>query len=193
METPLQLDFHGVDVPPAARDLILERVRELETRYGRITACRVVVTGPGHRHRSGGLYDIRVRLSLPSGKQVAVDRIDHGDERYSDIRFAIGDTFNGARRRLQDQALRLQGKAKAHVAPPEGIIDHIDPSREFGFIRLEDGRRVYFHRNSLVGGSATKLREGARVSFFEEEGEKGAQASTVKLLGRHRLRVPPAT
>ncbi len=189
METQLQLDFHGSDADPAAREIVLDRVRELQSRFGRITDCRVVVTGPGSRHRSGGLYDVRVHLSLPGGRQVVVDRVDHGDERYADLRFAIADTFNRARRRLQDQARRLQGRIKAHVAPPEGIIDDIDPSGEFGFIRSDDGRLVYFHRNSVVGAPAAALKQGARVAFAEERGEKGPQASTVKLLGKHRLRI----
>jgi hypothetical protein len=59
METPVEIDFHGVEASPWIRDTLDEHIRELETRYGRITSCRVVVTGPGHRHRSGGLYDVQ--------------------------------------------------------------------------------------------------------------------------------------
>lgn len=193
MQTPLQLDFHGIDVSPAARQLIEERVDDLEQRFGRITACRVVVGGPGERHRSGGLYDVRVHISLPNGKQVSVDRLDHADERTADIRFAIGRAFDHARRRLQDQVRRLQGKTKTKTLPPQGSVESIDPSGEFGFLRADDGRIVYFHRNSVVGEGAERLQVGARVSFAEEEGEKGPQASTVRALGKHGMRIVPAS
>ena len=51
----------------------------------------------------------------------------------------------------------------------------------FGFIEA-DGHGVYFHRNSVVGGHFERLRVGSRVRFTEEEGEKGPQASTVRLV-----------
>jgi cold shock CspA family protein len=51
-----------------------------------------------------------------------------------------------------------------------------------------DGREIYFHRNSVLDGGFARLAAGARVTFAEEAGEKGPQASTVKLLGKHGLR-----
>ena len=64
----------------------------------------------------------------------------------------------------------------------------LDPSGEFGFLETIDGQEVYFHRNSVVGDGYSRLRVGSRVTFAEEMGEKGAQASTVKPLGKHGLR-----
>lgn len=191
MQTPLQLDFHGTEGSPDARRLIEERVQELEHRFGRVVACRVVVTGPGERHGSGGLFDVRVHITLPTGKEITVDRLNQGDERAANINFAIGHAFDRARRRLQDQARRLQGSVKTKVRPPEGIVESYDPDGGFGFIRADDGRVIYFHRNSLIGAGSA-LRAGARVSFAEEEGDKGPQATTVKALGKHRLRAPGA-
>lgn len=188
IQTPVEIDFHGVDASPWVREVLEERVNELERRFGRITSCRVVVTGPGHRHRSGGPYDVRVHLSLPNGKEVAVHRVDHGDERYGDIRYAINDTFKRARRRLQDQARRLQGQVKRHVGEPAGTVARLDPSGGFGFITTADGREVYFHRNSVLNDAFERLKPGQRVTFAEETGEKGPQASTVKPMGKHGLR-----
>lgn len=188
MQTPLQLDFHGIDASPDTRRVIEERVQELEQRFGRMVACRVVVTGPGERHRSGGLFDVRVHITLPNGKEITVDRLDQGDERLASINFALGHAFDRARRRLQDQARRLQGSVKTKVRPPEGIVESYDAEGGFGFIRADDGRVIYFHRHSLVGVGTMRLRVGSRVSFAEEEGDKGPQATTVKALGKHRLR-----
>ncbi|WEX10724.1 HPF/RaiA family ribosome-associated protein [Chelativorans sp. AA-79] len=185
MQTPVEIEFHGVESSPWIQNMLEEHVGELESRFGRITRCRVVVTGPGHHHRSGGLYDVRVHLSLPSGKEIAVDRVDHGDERYSDIRFAINDAFKRARRRIQDEARKLQGQTKHHEPQPAGTVVRIDPSGGFGFIAAPDGQEIYFHRNSVLNAAFDKLEPGARVTFVEEQGEKGTQASTVRLAGRH--------
>jgi cold shock CspA family protein len=41
----------------------------------------------------------------------------------------------------------------------------------------------------VLDGAFSRLAVGSRVTFAEEMGERGPQASTVKLLGKHRLRV----
>jgi cold shock CspA family protein len=41
----------------------------------------------------------------------------------------------------------------------------------------------------VLDGAYNRLAVGTHVAFAEEMGEKGPQASTVKLLGKHRLRV----
>ena len=38
-----------------------------------------------------------------------------------------------------------------------------------------------------IGG--VPLKQGARVTFVEEAGDKGSQASAVKLMGKHSLRI----
>jgi len=42
-----------------------------------------------------------------------------------------------------------------------------------------------FHRNSVLNGGFDRLKPGSRVSFTEEMGEKGLQASTVKAINGH--------
>jgi cold shock CspA family protein len=59
----------------------------------------------------------------------------------------------------------------------------------FGFLQTSDGREVYFNEYSVLSGAFAKLKVGTRVTFAEEEGESGPQASTVKLLGRHGMRL----
>jgi cold shock CspA family protein len=41
----------------------------------------------------------------------------------------------------------------------------------------------------VLGHGASRLQVGSRVTFVEELGEKGPQATTVRLLGKHGLRV----
>jgi ribosome-associated translation inhibitor RaiA len=110
MQTPVEIDFQGMDARPDIRSTIAEHVSELERQYGRATACRVVLKAPGGHHRTGGLYEVNIRLALPNGREVNVDRTAQADERHSDLTFAINDAFNRARRQLQDQVSRMQGR-----------------------------------------------------------------------------------
>jgi len=187
METPVEIDFQGMDGTSELRDAIVKHVEDLERRYNRVTACRVVLKGPGGHHRTGGLYEVNIRLALPDGREVNIGRTAQADERHSDLTFAINDAFKRARRQLQDQARRLQGQVKVHESQPIGTVVRLDELGEFGFLETSDGREMYFHRNSVLDGF-DRLAIGSRVTFAEEMGEKGPQASTVKLLGKHGLR-----
>ena len=114
MKTPVQIEFKGIEANDRLRDVINTHVDELESRFGRITACRIMLNGPSSHHRDGGQYEVRIRLALPRGREVNVGQTPKADERHSDIDFAISDAFHRARRQLQDQAGLLQGKIKTH-------------------------------------------------------------------------------
>jgi cold shock CspA family protein len=187
METPVQIDFQGTRASPALRSMIEGYVAGLEERYGRVTACRVAVKAPGRHHRTG-LFEVHIHLALPNGREVKISRTSQDDERYTDPEFAIGDAFKRARRQLQDQVRRMQGKVKQHEVAPLGTVTQLDHDKGFGFLESADGREIYFHRNSVLNDAFGRLKIGTRVSFSEEMGDKGAQASTVKLLGKHGMR-----
>jgi ribosome-associated translation inhibitor RaiA len=111
METPVQIEFKGLDANDRLREVIKTHVDELESRFGRVTACRIMVQAPSGHHRNGGQYEVHIRLALPSGREVNVGRTPTADERHADIDFAISDAFHRARRQLQDEVRLMQGKA----------------------------------------------------------------------------------
>lgn len=189
MQTPIEVDFQGMDANEEMQGTVAKHIAQLEDRFGRLTAGRVVVKAPSGHHRTGGLYEINIRLALPDGREVNIDRTPQNDERYADLNFALNDAFKRARRQLQDQVRKLQGQVKQHEGPPIGTVTELDPLGEFGFIETTDGREIYFHRNSVLNEGFSELTVGARVTFAEEMGDKGPQASTVKLMGKHTLKV----
>ncbi|MCW5746203.1 MAG: HPF/RaiA family ribosome-associated protein [Alphaproteobacteria bacterium] len=186
MQTPIQIDFQGMPPLDRLREKVEKYVSDLEMRYGRVTSCRVVLRAPGDHHRTGAPYEVTVRLALPNGKEVHVDRTRNADERHADANYAVHDAFRRARRRLQDHARRLSGQVKAHETQPIGTVRSLGD--EYGFLETEDGSEVYFHRNSVLNDGFKHLQVGTRVTFADEIGEKGRQASTVRLLGKHTLR-----
>jgi cold shock CspA family protein/ribosome-associated translation inhibitor RaiA len=188
VQTPVEIDFQGMSADPDIHASVEQRVAELEQRCGRVTACRVVVKGPGGHHRTSGLYEVHVHLTLPEGREVNVARTPLADERHADLTFAINDAFKHARRQLQDHVRRMQGQVKRREIQPLGTVKSLDAFGKFGFLEAADGHEVYFHRNSVLDDAFSRLKVGTRVTFVEEPGEKGPQASTVKLLGKHNLR-----
>ena len=134
MQTPVEIDFQGMDARLDIQAAITKHVAKLEQRSGRVTACRVVLKGPGGHHRKGGLYEVNIRLALPDGREVNVDRTAQADERHSDLTFAINDAFKRARRQLQDHVRELQGQVKHHEGTPIGTSDSSRPVTARRFI-----------------------------------------------------------
>jgi cold shock CspA family protein len=67
-------------------------------------------------------------------------------------------------------------------------VIRLDPTGEFGFFETADGREDYFQHNSVPNDPFSRLSVGARVTFAEEAGEEGPQASTVRPLGKRGMR-----
>jgi len=189
MQTPPQIEFQGMKATADIEDAIEKHVAQLESRSGRLTACRVILKGPGAHHRKGGLYEVHIRLALPDGREVNINHTAPEDERRSDLAYALNNAFKRARRQLQDEVRRMQGQVKDHQVQPIGRVVRLDSSGEFGFLETGNGQELYFHRNSVLDDGFSRLRVGSRVSYTEEAGEKGAQASTVRRLGKHQLRI----
>jgi cold shock CspA family protein len=188
VETPPEIAFIGMEPSDQLRDLVDEEVERLEEFFGRITSCRVSVKAPDGNKRTGGIYEPRIFLALPDGREVSSTRNPPKDERHADPALAIRDAFRAARRQLQDEARKLRGDVKHHEPPPSGVVRKLFSDDGYGFIESTDGREFYFHRNSVLGDAFDGLEEGDLVTFAEEMGEKGPQASTVRVQGGHGMR-----
>ncbi|MBD3676179.1 MAG: HPF/RaiA family ribosome-associated protein [Planctomycetaceae bacterium] len=189
MQVPLELSFRNMETSPELEELIQEHVDKLEEFFDRITACRVVVEAPHQHHHKGNLYQVRIYLSVPE-HDIVVDRSPEKDRAHEDIQIAIRDAFDAARRQLQDFVRKLRHEVKEHATPAHGRIKEFFPSsidiaEGYGFIEAVDGREIYFDAHSLLDAGLKDLTVGTEVRFVEEEGEKGPQASSVSLVGRH--------
>lgn len=187
MKTQPQIAFKGMEPSPFVQKRIEEEIEKLEQFFGRITSCQVTIEAPGHHKKQGGLYSLHLHLSLPDGREVVATRHPPKQQAHEDPYVTIRDSFAAARRQLQDQARKLEGKVKHHEETPIAIVKEIVPERDFGFLLTVDEREIYFHRNSVLNDQFDNLLPGMGVSFSEEEGDKGPRASTVRVLGKHNL------
>ena len=64
----------------------------------------------------------------------------------------------------------------------EGTVKWFNNSKGYGFIEQEGGNDVFVHYQSIVADGYKTLEEGQKVEFTESEGEKGPQATDVKLI-----------
>lgn len=64
----------------------------------------------------------------------------------------------------------------------EGRVKWFNESKGYGFIEKDGGNDVFVHYSAIEGSGFKSLSEGERVSFEEERGAKGPQATKVKKL-----------
>ena len=204
---PTQISFRGFQPADELEADVRERVGWLERFYSGITRCRVLVE-MRHRHRHDGRqFHVRIELTVPGAEPLVIDHEpslhgtlkDVGEDSHrkdADVeavhrhaRVAVHEAFDAARRRLQDVAREQRGAVKTHEVPSHGRVAEIAAIDGYGFIETDD-HRVYFNRASVLDDRFDELRPGTPVAFVEEQGEKGAQASTVRLLGKHHYISP---
>jgi cold shock CspA family protein len=162
------------------------RVAELEEFCGQIGRCRVVVAVPHRHHERGNHYHVRIDLTVP-GEEIVVHR--EPDERTKSKSFdvAVSDAFAAADRVLEDYVRRRCRQVKTQEAPPRARVRALVPHADYGFLETSDGREIYFDRRSVVNARFDDLVARTEVAFVEEQGDKGLQASTVKVVGRGGL------
>ncbi|HVP99502.1 MAG TPA: HPF/RaiA family ribosome-associated protein [Roseiarcus sp.] len=187
MQTPVEVVFRHCDATDEIRSEIAAQVERLEKFSPRITSCRVVVTGPQTRHRSGGLFQVELFIAMPEHKDIVVDK-QHADtpEREHAL-VAIREAFAAAARQIEDAMRDMRSEVKSHVAESHGRVAKFLAGNDGGFIETADGREIYFHRHSVLDDAFDRLSVGSEVRFVEADGVKGPQASTVRLVGKHHV------
>lgn len=186
MKLPLEITFRNMEPSEALEANVREHAGKLDQFYDRIMSCRVVVEQDHKHHRQGNLYHVRIDLTVP-GKELVVSREPEKHQAYEDVYVAVRDAFRTMHRQLKEYAQRQRRQEKHHEAPPHGRIAALFPAEDYGIIEASNGEEIYFHRNSVLDGDFEQLEVGNEVRFHQEQGEKGPQASTVKLIGKHHI------
>ena len=186
MQIPLQITYRGFPPSEAIAAKIRQQVEKLHRFSDRITSCQVVVEAPHQHHRQGNIYQVRINLTLP-GKELVIDRNSSQNHSHEDLYVAIRDAFAAAQRRLKSYAAVQRKETKVHEIPSHGRVISLLPEDGYGFIETSEGHEVYFHQNSLLNCTLRDLQLGSEVRLSEHIGDKGLQASSVRLIGKHHF------
>jgi hypothetical protein len=121
MQVPVQVVLKKVPEPAVARQEILKAAAALERFHGRVTGCRVSVSNPDARHRTGGLFDVHVVVSVPGHKDIVVTRRAEDQLEREHLSVSLRKAFAQARRRLQDTVREMRGDVKVSRARSRAV------------------------------------------------------------------------
>jgi cold shock CspA family protein/ribosome-associated translation inhibitor RaiA len=137
-----------------------------------MTHVRVTLTKHDHR-KAEDSYDVLIVVQIPGHTITARKQQDSFEE-------AIRDTFAALKVELgKIREKRASHDIRVNVPPKKGVVSNVLRDEGYGFIILEDGNEVYFHRNAVHGFEFEELEEGVEVTLNVAPGEKGLQATTV--------------
>jgi CspA family cold shock protein len=63
-----------------------------------------------------------------------------------------------------------------------GTVKWFSDQKGYGFITVDGEKDVFVHHSAIAGGGFKSLREGERVEFTIEQGQKGPAAANVRKL-----------
>lgn len=153
-----------------------EKEKLLKHYAGFVLHLRVTIEATTH-HKEGG-YEVKVVASVPNDTVVVTRKGEM-------VRPLLIEAFDVLSLQLKE-ILRKKRKSKkqaeaAAVSDSVGVINKVSPHESYGFITTFDDREIYFHENALKNVEIDDLVEGDSVIYGESLGDKGPQASWVRV------------
>lgn len=198
LPVPLQIICQPAELIPEIDKLIRAEVAKLDRYYARIMSCRVKVEQDAGRH-SGNRWTVRLDIVVSGGeivvqkepsvsgtarqtKQAAIRKDIEAKKDWRILRRVVRDAFASARRQLQDLTRKQRGDTKRTEPLQTAKITQVFSDKGYGFLITPEGKEVYFHKESVMNYSFEHLKPGTTVIYTEKRGEKGPQASSVKVM-----------
>jgi cold shock CspA family protein/ribosome-associated translation inhibitor RaiA len=178
-----EISFRNIDPSQHLRDRVDKEIRQLEHIFPDLTSCTVLVEGPSGRKRAGGIATVRIHLTAPGRKDVAVTHVADDKHAHEDILVSVRDAFKAAQQQIKKLKPDHHAETRADETRLIGTIVRFLAEQDAGFIIAEDGRECYFQARSVTGAPFNALKVGDGVTFRIEPGDKGPQAVAVHLRG----------
>ena len=175
----LKIEAKNLDLRKSWQEKIEEERDKLIRHYASLVLHLRVTIEATPSYKEGG-FEVRFVATVPNDT-VAVKR------RGENVRSLLVEAFDVLGAQLKEIVKKRQSHkmAKAQGATIDGrmsgIVRKIVHDDSYGFIITDDKLDVFFHANVLKDVSLTDLAEGDEVLFAGEDGDKGPQATWVKV------------
>ena len=170
----MEIHWNGLDeISTLEKGRIEERIAALAEEHRDLIDVRIAARTTNH-HRHGG-QEVHITCEA-RGQQIVASRMRE------DLGLSLNEVLDAFEREVRRMREKRQERSTRRMPEPavHGTVRRIFPDRGYGFIRTDEGKEVYFHKNAVHGGLEFKhLQEGQRVALDVEQGRKGLQAITI--------------
>lgn len=173
----LKVETRNVELRKGWQERIEEEKEKLVRHYANfVLHLRVSIEATKH-HKEGG-YELKVVASVPNDTVV----VSRKGENVGNL---LVDAFDVLSLQLKEILRKKRKDQKGLDSGVEldnfGVVRKVSPFESYGFIVTPDEREIYFHENALKDVALDQLKEGDEVTYGETIGDKGPQASWVRV------------
>lgn len=173
----LKIETRNVELRKGWQTKVEEEQAKLTRHYaGFLLHLRVTIEGTAH-HKEGG-YKVKLIAGVPNDT-VVVSR------KGATVRPLLVEAFDVLALQLKEilrkKRKNVKGAPSAADVENVGVISKLSPMESYGFIETPDSRDIYFHENALKDAQMEQLAEGDPVAYGVTMGDKGPQATWVRL------------
>jgi len=182
MKVPLEISFRALEADDGIKALVAERAAKLDEFCDHIMSCRVAIEKTQQHQATGNPFRVRIEVTVPPRHDVVVKREPSKGDMHEALDTVIRKAFDTMGLKLSQLVDRQEGRVKQHPHHEvNALVNKLYEDEGYGFLRTLDGREVYFHKNSVLHDGFDRIKIGTGVHYTEEQGEKGPQASTVRI------------
>ncbi len=183
MKYPVQISWRNVPKIKKIKSLIHEKAKKLDQINDDLISCRVILEKPQKNLKAGRIYQVRVEITVPPETVISVQKDAGKGDKNERLEQIIRNTFQSVWRQLREHTRKRRGNVKYHpMQESSAVVARLFSENGYGFIKTDHGREVYFHENSVLNNGFNRMSPGMGVRFEEEMGEKGPQASSVRII-----------
>lgn len=190
MQIPAKITFHNLDSSVALEDRIRQKIAKLEGKVNDLVGLHVFVEAAHHHQTKGYTYNVRIDATLPGGELVVSHHPGRNPEKHDKVYAAMNSAFMAIERQIaRFKEVGQRGSVKIHADNwHDGVVSNLFSDDGFGFLATVPGDEIYFHRNAVQNDRFGELDIGSRVRFVlaDHEGDRGPQATTVRLSARKK-------
>ena len=173
----LKIEARNVELRKGWQTKIEEEKEKLVRHYANyVLHLRVTIEATSH-HKEGG-FEIKLIASVPNDTVVVTRKGEN-------VRPLLIEAFDVLSLQLKEILRKkrkdIKGMEQEGLGDKYGIIQKLSPLESYGFITTSDQREIYFHENALKNINMDELAEGDDVVYGETLGDKGPQASWVRV------------
>ncbi len=174
----LKVETRNVELRKGWQERIDEEKEKLTRHFANfVLHLRVSIEATAH-HKEGG-YELKIVASVPNDTVVVTKK----GENVGPLLVEAFDVLSLQLKEIQRKKRQTQKSADGSFddGAQYGVIRKVSPYESYGFIVSQDARDIYFHENALKDIAIDSLTEGDEVTYGESQGDKGPQASWVRL------------